>query len=292
MSIQGTYDSAKQTVADFLKPITDKIDVLAQDATTQINELQQAVDTAAALNLNLQQRLDQQLTPVSGMHDCHLHVDLLIGVGPDIAPLNPKLVQGMDYGFRQMQKVGGSDRALVLYFDKSLAGDYSGFLVHLHRRPVEREGGRLVWTGRIFHDDRAAAGMQALEFDTLLTKAGYKYNLSSQINYAKGGMLQLVNDASGNKGWQDVISVPKLISNQWNVFQWEYRFNTKSADFGYVALTLNGVRYPIPAGKFTSQSPTMTSWSEGLHMQLQIGTNAKGQPFSVAFDDLDYSYGS
>lgn len=324
MAFYDQIQNAKQALAAITQPTSDAIDALVLAASSEINAALTKLDTAnatittqtatiasdktqisalTAQVTDLQNKLAAvpppattpapapAMTPVGGMHDCHLHADLKIGTGADIAPLNGGLVAGTDFGFRQFQNLGGSNRALELYFARAIAGDYSGFLVSIHRKPVERTAGTLIWKGKFFHDDRATGAMQALEFDTLITKGGSKYNLSSQINYAKGGMLQIVNDASGNKSWQDSgLVVGKLLANQWNTIQWEYQFDTVAKTFGYVAFTLNGKRFPVPAGQFTSQVPTVSNWSDGLHMQLQIGTNSKGLPFSVAFDDLDYWY--
>jgi hypothetical protein len=132
--------------------------------------------------------------------------------------------------------------------------------------------------------------MQALEFDTRITKSNLNINLSSQINYAKGGMLQVVND-SDTKGWQDTgIVVGKLTPNVWHDFAWEYWYDSDAKAFGYTALTLDGARYPITQTIFTTQAPTVIYWADGIHPQLQIGTNNKGLPFAVAFDRLGYSF--
>jgi hypothetical protein len=203
--------------------------------------------------------------------------------------MNSSLVKGTDYGYRQqVSKAGYPPQAIELFFNRAIPGDYSGFLVAIHR-PIDKTSGKLIFKGRFFHDDRASNGMQALEFDTLLTKAGFKYNLSSQINYQKGGVLQIVNDADGDRGWEDTpIVLGKPLANVWHDFQWEYWFDFSSKTFGYVAFTFDGTRYPIPQGEFTSQSALTSNWGDGLHCQLQIGTNSKGLPFAVAFDRLGY----
>jgi hypothetical protein len=300
------FDTQRQNVLDALAHITQPtataVEELISAAERNISDLTLALeaDNEELLKLDAQiADLNKQIAelknvptppaPLANLSDIHLHGDWKIGVGSDIAPLNSGLVQGTDYGFRQFQARGGSNTAIELYFNRAVTGDYSGFLVALHRRPVERNAAKLTWRGRIFHDDRATSGMQALEFDTRITKAKQNINLSSQINYAKGGMLQVVNDAI-TKGWQDTgIVVGKLTPNVWHDFAWEYWYDSDAKQFGYGGFTLDGTRYTIPFD-FVNQTPTTIDWADGIHPQLQIGTNNKGLPFSVCFDRLGYTF--
>jgi hypothetical protein len=103
-------------------------------------------------------------------------------------------------------------------------------------------------------------------------------------------MLQVVNDSQG-KGWQDTgIVVGKLTANVWHDFAWEYWYDSDAQRFGYATFTLDGNRFPISDSKFATQTPTTIDWADGIHPQLQIGTNNKGLPFSVCFDRLGYTF--
>lgn len=299
MAFDLEYQAAKQAVDAITNPTVVAIEALKLAADNTVNGLSADLETKASQIEKLQAQLaDLQAQPqvvvpnlVNGATDMNLHLDWRIGTGSDIAPLNGGLMQGTDYGFKTKQsKAGSPATAVELYFNRAIAGDYSGFLISLHR-DINPRVAKLIWKGRFFHDDRALNGMQALEFDTLVTADDVKYNLSSQINYAKSGMLQIVNDADGSKNWEDSgIVLGKPSSNVWHDFQWEYWYDTNAKQFGYTAFTLDGVRHPITQAEYIQEIPTSPGWGTNLrlHTQLQIGTNSKGLPFSVAFDRLSY----
>ena len=302
---------ALQALHSIISPAVDAVNQLADKANLEIEQLTErnaaltkSIDTCNTQITALTNQVESLKTQlanvplpqpykVTGLTDIHLHGDWQMVVQPDVAPMNDKLVKGTDYGFRSFQKLGGSNSAIELFFNKAIVGDYSGFLIAIHRDMENVAKSRLFWKGRFYHDDRALNGMQALEFDTRLSKDNLNYNLSSQINYAKGGVLQLVNDASGNTSWQDTsIILGKPAPGKWHDFMWEYSYDTTAKTFGYDAFVFDGKRYPIIEGKFVTQVATKPDWGVPFraHVQLQIGTNNKGLPFSVAFDKLTYYF--
>lgn len=267
----------------------------------EIADLNRIVGKYREDQIKLQDELDAlkstpRLVPARNLADIHLHNNWRIGVSPGlkpgdpgfIAPMNTSLVQGTDYGYKQNQKLGGSDSAMVLSFNKAPAGEYNGFLAGLHR-PIERRAGKLVWRGAFWLSAAAKSGMQALEFDTRFVIDKLNYNLSCEWNQAKGGLLQVVDDING-KGWKDTDIKFDLPTEAWVPWEWEYWFDHAAEQFGYAALTVAGKRYPITSLRFNVESPGQIEWADGFHCQLQIGTNNKGIPFGVGFDNLGYNW--
>jgi hypothetical protein len=289
-SIENKAQSAVNALLAITQPTVDAVDALKVEAQTQIadltNKLLVATNAIAADSVQIQKLKDQiaalSIPAYPGFSDMQMHGNWEVHPGSEagIGSWTP----GTTFSQTQYQKQGDAQYAMKLSI-KPVTGGYSDVLWAIHRRPVPKPAAKMTLKGRLWIDDNT--GVQCLEIDSLVTLGGYKYNMSSQINYSKGGMLQV---AHGSTSWFDTpIVVGKLTTGVWHEFQWEYAYDTVAKTLSFLAFTLDGVRFTLPT-QFQNIAPIATNWSDGVHLQLQLDANNKGVGYSVWYDRLSYTF--
>jgi hypothetical protein len=280
--------SAKQALMSITQPVADAIDAMVASAQQDISAAKAELEAVKAADATLINDLKAKLaaiTPaVPGFTDMQMHGNWEVHPGSEagIGSWTP----GTTFSLTQYQKQGDAQYAMKLSINPAIGG-YSDCLWAVHRRPVPKSAAKMTLKGRIWCDQNTLTGTQCLEIDSLVTLGGFKYNLSSQLNYSKGGMLQL---AHGDVSWIDTpIVVGKLTPGMWHEFQMEYAYDTVAKTLSFLAYTLDGVRFVIP-DKFQGIAPIATNWSDGVHLQLQLDANNKGVAFSVWYDRLSYTF--
>lgn len=290
-SIENKAQSAQIALLAITKPTADAVDALKIEAQTQIadltNKLLVATNAIAADSVQIKKLQDQiaglSVPPTPGFMDMQMHGDWEVHPGSEAGI--GSWTAGTTYSIAQFQKQTGAQYAMKLSINPA-AGGWSDCLWAVHRRPVP-PAGKVTLKMRVFPDANTLVGTQCLEIDTIITLGKLKYNLSSQINYAAGGLLQV---AKPDGGWQDTpIKVGKLSANVWHDLTWEYLLDYNNTKHSFVAFTLDGVRFDF-TDAFKNLTPIATNWTDGVHLQLQIDANNKATPFSVFYDKVGYTF--
>lgn len=257
-------------------------------AQTAVNNLASAAETRVASlsssNVNLTQQvadLTQQVTTLQGRYTSTTII-------PDIQKLNwGGGVVGTGIGGSTPKSYGwtrNADGAMVLAVSGNL-GEYDDWLtgVHFYGQPSPSVS-RMFLDLTMSTNADALLYAQAFELDTLVIADGLRYEMSSQLNYNKGGMLQV---STGNHdGWHDTgWVVGKLTPDVKHRITWEYNINRAAHTVTFVAFTLDGVRMTIPP-VFSNLPAYPSAWRSQVILQLQQDTNTKGGSFTSTYDNM------
>lgn len=189
------------------------------------------------------------------------------------------------YGSSLFQKKLDAQYALRLWI-QGVKGTWSDVLWSI-KKPVPVPVSRLTLAFRLLVDAASFDAAQAIEFDTLVIKNGYKHNLSAQNNQNRGGILEV---ALGGPSWVDTgIKLGKFTPDVFHDVVWEYDYDANAHTHSYIAITVDGNRYPLPA-KFQNIKAITSNWSERIHLQLQLDTNDRGIGYSTYWDAIDYRF--
>lgn len=294
--LQASVDTLNAQVADLTSQLqvatsgfsTDEAKVA--DLTNKLNAASTQLATAQSNLSSVQGQLNIlisqfALVPPEGFADMQMHGDWKANYGTDqkIGPFAP----GTTFNLTQfVQK--DTERYAMQCSIQGVAGQYSDILWAIHRRVFPTAKKRVIFRGKIYTDANTPNAAQCIEIDTMYALGGTLYNLSHQINYNKGGMLQF--SSSDGMGWLDSgIIVGKLTPGVWHTFEFEDMVDSVAKTRSYVAFTLDGKRYEYPASA-QNLAPVTSNWSDGVTPQLQLDTNSKGIGFTCWFSDLSYSF--
>ncbi len=189
-------------------------------------------------------------------------------------------VDPLKYGF---EAVAGRKKKLILYTSGAKTPGYPAWMWYPSTpRPILPNTGHLS-----FHMKYAVAGnlggLNVVETDTILVFGGFKYNASGQWNQASG--FQIV-DARGD--WVDIGFNPgPLTADMKRAIRWEYFFDFTNHTTSMVAVTCDGVRWPVSpsAQKITAQP---SNWTTGAYAQIQMGSMPSGTPWSLKVGKMEY----
>jgi hypothetical protein len=164
-------------------------------------------------------------------------------------------------------------------------GQYNDWLtgLHFYGQPTA-DASRILLDLNMSTDAGALTVAQALELDTLVIIDGYRFELSSQLNYNRGGILQV---STGNSdGWHDTSCVPgKLTPDVKHRITWDYTFDRAAKTVTFRSFTLDGVKCSMPP-QFAGLPAYPSTWRNQVVIQLQQDTNKIGGSFSSTYDNM------
>lgn len=194
--------------------------------------------------------------------------------GGNIGGNVPKLLT-MDQGFpvgEALFTVGGTSY-----------GDVDWYI----SRPIQPNTGHLSLGYSLMLDGNAATFAQAIERDTIISKAGLNYNFSFQILIADKWKLQI---SAVDGGWVDTgYAISPLAPGVWHSFLLVYAFDFAKKTYGTQAVIINGVYYPIIAG-MQGLAAKQTGWADGCIFQFQQDLNSAGGQFSERLAGANYTW--
>lgn len=297
MDILTLANGAKSALKAITQPTEAAIDALVDEANQELASSQTALSakqaeleavkaTDAATIADLQAKLatvqTRSILPGCGDMNLHSNWELKPGKEDNIGAWT----EGTTFKLTTPTDPKGNSTGMKFEI-APVAGGWSDALCAVHRRIVPAAA-RIWLEGVITPDANTLTATQCLEIDTIVTKSQKHYNLSSQINYSKGGLLQVAHPTGG---WWDTPVVIGKLSATPHTFIWEYVLDTVKQTHSYISFTLDGKRYLMPA-QFQNLTPIVSTWSDGIHLQLQIDANNKGVGFAVVYDKLNYYVGA
>ncbi len=198
--------------------------------------------------------------------------------GPDIGGGVPS-----DYDFEQHVASPSLDgSAMRLYVT---GGPYCDWLTH-QVIPVAHGIRRCQLDFQLYTDVMAPTVAQAIEFDTRVSIAGWNYNFSAQLEYARGGVLQY---AQGG-GWADTPLAPGILTPlRWHHVVLDYELNTTTRSGRFVAFALDNSRYEM----YIPATVDKLDWDPDIAVvQLQQDTGDPGGTFQLWFDQITFRSGT
>lgn len=189
-------------------------------------------------------------------------------------------VPPVDYGMTTLP--GG---AILFHTQGStVPGGYADWEAYISR-PILPNAGYLMLSFDITVDSDAATYAQAIETDTILCLGGWNYNLSMQLNYALGGMLQIAG--SGGRWVNTGIAPGKLSPNVKHHYDLAYAFDTTAKKCSFLSISLDGTIHSI-SSSLQNVLATNNKWSDGVIFQVQQDLNGKAGKFSMLIDNAQY----
>lgn len=206
-------------------------------------------------------------------NDLELRSDWETHVGPDVSGVsNPPLPTAT--GWRDL--VGARE-----FYVKGPGGADVLYAVH---RPLLARSGIVHLTFDAMTDVNALAQMRCFEIDTIVTGNKFKSNCSSQFNNASG-MFEISN---ANGGWVSTgVKVARFAPFQWNSFQYDYWFDQTTKRYSFLAVSLNGRKFPIPLN-LQNLTAIPTDWADVISLQVQLDIDTSGGGFSVFTRKMQY----
>lgn len=128
------------------------------------------------------------------------------------------------------------------------------------------------------------AGAQCLESDFQITVNGILHNMGIQINFNAKAVRYFTYVSGGNGHWTAIPGIPLPDVTQPLDFLAEFKID--AATTTHVALSLNGVRYPIGI----TQPATHTNGGNKFTTAVQLDSTGKGSPVGVTVLDLQARY--
>lgn len=195
---------------------------------------------------------------------------------------------GSNIGGAQPTKYGvvsgipGSGGSLV-YIEGPAYADFEAYIT----RPVLPNTGSLELRFTLMPDTKSETVAQAIETDTILTIGGWTYNLSAQVNYEEGGMLQIA-DAAGK--WVDTgLVVGEYQDGGFTGCSIQYTFDEATHTSSVVSFKNALNKFIIPEN-LQNIPAQQRGWADGAIFQVQLDLASKGGAFSVVVDDVKYRW--
>jgi predicted secreted Zn-dependent protease len=66
---------------------------------------------------------------------------------------------------------------------------------------------------------------------------------------------------------------------------WQYSFNTSTKTCSVISYSSNGIVGAVPTS-LAKMPATVTTWPNGLYLQVQMGSNATGTPWAIRIGKL------
>lgn len=181
----------------------------------------------------------------------------------------------------------------------SLGGGYTSGMAALFR-PLMPNTGLLSLEFDILTDKNALTVLEALEWGLKLSlPSGYIYDGSVELNYQQKGLL-MVYGVAPNPVWASTGVTPgRLSPNVPHCIRTDYKFDDVKHTMSTLAVTIDGVAYPIPASLQnvsgvvpTDGSGKFAPWPVGVYNQTpQLDVVAAGGQCSVYLRDMANIWG-
>lgn len=198
-------------------------------------------------------------------------------VGSDISGQQNPLVPD-DYGFIQYPDC-------MKFWIKGKP--YTQWLAALHR-PLLPNTGHLSFSFELMTDSNAPEVAQAIEFDTRVSVGGLNYNFSSQINYYRGGLLQ-ISGADGK--WIDTNYTPgKLTSKVWHHIRCRYSFDINAHLYQTEEIRIGEDVERYIADPKNMIAPQNMGWKDSCSLQIQQDLGSSGGAFSIYIRNARYEW--
>ena len=168
-------------------------------------------------------------------------------------------------------------------------GGYAAGEIYLSR-PIPEGASRLCLSYDISVDLNSLQFAQAIETDIILTDAqGYKYNGSVQLDYSKGGMIEV---AGPTGGWLETGNAPgPYIPNLVHHVEINYTFDFSKRTISNIGVELDEVLWATPAS-LQNVAAQQSNWKDfnRAMIQIQVDLNQKAGQFAEIINNLTLTW--
>jgi hypothetical protein len=118
--------------------------------------------------------------------------------------------------------------------------------------------------------------------------ASWYCNNSLQVNIEAGWMVQAFTPSDV---WKDTgIVLPKFVPNATTPVKISYLIDMQNKVYSTLAITVNGVRYPLPTAFQKIAATQRPGWAAGVYVQFQIGLASKGGSITNKYGNISVNW--